>query len=261
MLQNKVNYSELLSRRKFDSTTQIVPDKIYFTIEDGINDTAVIGTAGNFVSITGLPKARKSTIIGAMIASFLIQQPVYTFSLKIHKDKNKIAIFDTEQSEYDFKRNITAIERITGYTTSEVFTFLDAYLLREDDSNNILMLINEYLKNNSDTGIVIIDGLLDLIDNMNDEGASKRLIRTLKRWAKKHDILIITVLHLGKKDNSSIGHIGSASDRYAQSTLTVEKTKEGNTTITGKYLRSAKDFEQIEIMWSNDRKKYIQLKP
>jgi hypothetical protein len=261
MLQNQVNYSELLSRRRFDADTQIVPDKIYFTIEDGINEPAVIGTAGNFVSITGLPKARKSTIIGAMIASFLIAKPVYTFCLKIHKDKTKIAIFDTEQSEYDFKRNVTAIESITGYTTKEVFLFLDAFLLREDDSNNILMIINEYLKNNNDTGIVIIDGLLDLIDNMNDEGASKRLIRTLKKWAKKHDILIITVLHLGKKDNSSIGHIGSASDRYAQSTLTVEKTKDGNTTITGKYLRSTKDFEMIEIMWNNDRKKYIQLKP
>ena len=261
MLQNQVNYLELLSRRKFDASTQIIPDKIYFTIEDGVNDPAVIGTAGNFVSITGLPKARKSTIIGAMIASYIIGQPVYTFSLKIHTDKKKIAIFDTEQSEYDFKRNITAIERITGYTTAEVFTFLDAYLLREDDSVNILLLINEYLKNNPQTGIVVIDGLLDLIDNMNDEAASKRLIRTLKKWCKKYDILIITVLHLGKKDNSSIGHIGSASDRYAQSTLTVEKTKEGNTTITGKYLRSAKDFEQIEIMWSNDRKKYIQLKP
>jgi len=260
-MANQVNYFELLNKRRFDSNTSIIPDKIYFTIEDGVNDPAIIGTAGNFVSITGLPKARKSTIIGAMIASFLIAKPVYTFSLKIHKDKTKIAIFDTEQGEYDFKRNITAIEKITGYTTKEVFTFLDAFLLREDDPHNILMLINEYLKHNPETGIVVIDGLLDLIDNMNDEGASKRLIRTIKRWAKKHDILIITVLHLGKKDNSSIGHIGSASDRYAQSTLTVEKTKEGTTTISGKYLRSARDFEQIEIMWNNDFKKYTQIKP
>jgi len=66
---------------------------------------------------------------------------------------------------------------------------------------------------------------------MNDEGASKRLIRQLKRWARKYGILIITVLHLGKKDMSSIGHIGSASDRYAQSTLTIEKNKFGQSTI------------------------------
>lgn len=260
-MQNKLNYSEILSKRKFDHSVSVIPDKIYFTIEDGINDPAVIGTAGNFVSITGLPKARKSTIVGAMIASFMIGRPIYTLSLKIHKEKNKIVIFDTEQSDFDFNRNIAAIEKLTGYNKKEIFTFLDAYLLREDDPQMILMLINEYLKINPDTAIVVIDGLLDLIDNMNDEAGSKRLIRTLKIWAKKHDILIITVLHLGKKDMSSIGHIGSASDRYAQSTLTVEKTKDGNTTISGKYLRSAKDFEQIEIMWNNDTKKYIQLKP
>jgi len=75
------------------------------------------------------------------------------------------------------------------------------------------------------------------------------------------NILIITILHLGKKDNSSIGHIGSASDRYAQSTLLVEKTKEGTFICAPKFLRSAKDFEIIEIKYSEEQKKFIQIKP
>jgi len=260
-MQEEIQYGQLLQARKFDFTNNIAPDRIYFTVDDGDNEPAVIGTAGNFVAITGLPKARKSTVVAAMIASFITGKPVYTFSLKIHKGKTKIAIFDTEQSPFDFNRQIFTIERLTGYSKADIFIFLDAFLMREDDPTMIMRLISEYLKENTDVGILIIDGLLDLIDNMNDEGASKRLIRMLKRWAKKHDILIMTVLHLGKKDQTSIGHIGSASDRYAQSTLLIEKTKEGDTVISAKYLRSAKDFEPIQIHWDSNLKKYIQLKP
>jgi hypothetical protein len=260
-MQEQTNYAEILHARKFDYKNNIAPDRIYFTVENGVDDPAVIGTAGNFVAVTGLPKARKSTVVAAMVASYITGKPVYTFSLKIFKDKNHIAVFDTEQSPYDFNRQINTIEKLTGYSKADIFTFVDAYMMREDDPDVILKLINEYLKQNENVGILIIDGLLDLIENMNDEGASKRLIRLLKRWAKKHDILIITVLHLGKKDQTSIGHIGSASDRYAQSTLIVEKTKEGDTTISAKYLRSAKDFETVQIHWDPNNKKYIQLKP
>jgi len=261
MQQPPTNYAEILASRQFDYTREVIPDKIYFTIDDGINEPAVIGTAGNFVAITGLPKAGKSTFVSALISSHLINSPVFTFSLKAYPGKFKIAIFDTEQSPYDFNRTVNRIERFTKFERPAVFKFLDAYLTREDNSTDILKLINTYLKNTPECGILIIDGILDLIDNMNDEGASKRLIRILKRWGKKYEVLIITILHLGKKDNSSIGHIGSASDRYAQSTLLVEKTKEGTFTCAPKFLRSARDFETIEIKYSEQYKNFIQIKP
>ena len=255
------NYGEILAARKFDHTATVAPDRIFFTIKDELNDDAVIGTAGNFVAITGLPKARKSTIISALVASFITGTPVFNFQLKIHKEKDHIAVFDTEQSPYDFNRSINTIEKLSGYSRPDVFTFLDAFLLSQDEPSEILRIIDQYLKITPNCGIIVIDGLLDLIDNMNDEGSSKRLIRILKKWAKRHEILIITVLHLGKKDQNSIGHIGSASDRYAQSTLLVEKTKTGTTTITGKYLRSSGGFNPIEISWNQQLKKYIQLNP
>jgi predicted kinase len=255
------NYAEILPKRKFDHTTAVVQDKIYFTIDNGIDEPAVIGTAGNFIALTGLPKAGKSTFVSALISSFITGKPHFTFNLKSYQDKYKIAVFDTEQSPFDFNRTIYRIERFTNYDRAGIFKFFDAYLTREDNSSDILRLINEYLKQTPECAILIIDGILDLIDNMNDEGASKRLIRVLKKLGKKYDILIITVLHLGKKDNSSIGHIGSASDRYAQSTLLIEKTKEGTFTCVPKFLRSAKDFETIEIKYSEEKKIFVQIKP
>lgn len=247
-----IDFAQLLETRRFNHTTQVKPDKIYFTIQNN-----VIGTSSNFVAIVGLPKAHKSTIISALISSFISGREILDFKLNAYKEKFKIALFDTEQSPFDFNRSINRIEKFTQYDVPGIFKFFDAFLLREDNASTILRLIDTYLKNNPTTAIIIIDGVLDLIDNMNDEGASKRLIRLFKKWGKMYDVLIITVLHLGKKDQSSIGHIGSASDRYAQSTLLIEKTKNGTFTCTPKFLRSAKDFNTIEIMYSEKHKNFI----
>jgi len=248
------SYADILEKRRFNHTTHVTPDKIYFTIQDN-----VIGTSSNFVAVTGLPKTSKSTIISALIASFISGRPVLDFKLHAYENKFKIALFDTEQSPYDFSRSVNRIQKFTNYDQAGIFKFFDAFLCREDNSGNILRLIDTYLKQTPEAAILIIDGLLDLIDSMNDETASKRLIQTLKRWGKKHEILIITVLHLGKKDQSSIGHIGSASDRYAQSTLLIEKTKTGTFTCAPKFLRSAKDFNTIEISYSEQSKNFIQI--
>jgi len=244
----------MLDNRRFDHSTNIIPDKIYFKIND-----AVIGTAGNFVALTGAAKTGKSTFISAIITSALLGKPFFDFNIQTYPDKYKIAIFDTEQSPYDFNRCINRIEKNTGYERSGVFKFFNAFLMREDNSTEILKMINNYLNNTPELAVLIIDGILDCIDNMNDETASKRLIRILKKWGKKHDILIIIVLHIGKKDLSSIGHIGSASDRYAQSTLIVEKTKTGTFLCQSKFLRSAKDFDPIEIMYKEETKNYIKI--
>ena len=253
MSKAKTDYKKILASRKFDFSTPIVQDKIYFSI-----DKNVIGTSGNFITISGLPKAGKSRFIGAIIAAWLSDRPVFDFKMHRYQDKTKIALFDTEQGTYQFEKLIKFIKQ--NCKTENIYVDFDAYLLRQDNSQDIAILIDTYLKENKDCGVLIIDGILDLIDNMNDEGASKALIRRLKHWAVINDILIITVLHLGKKDLTSIGHVGSASDRYSQSTLLVEKTKDNKYTCASKYLRDAMDFETISIWFDPNVNEFIQIK-
>lgn len=237
-----VSYTDLLQARKVDFTKPVSQDKVYFSIKGN-----VIGTAGNFITLSGLPKAGKSRFIAAIIAAWISDKEIFDFKLHRYQDRFKIALFDTEQGQYDFQRNLKFIKKLCN--TENIYNDFDAFLFRQDNSQDIILMIEQYLKINPDVGVIVIDGILDCIDNMNDEGASKSLIRTLKRWAALNDILIITVLHLGKKDLTSIGHIGSASDRYAQSTLLIEKTKQGTYNCQSKYLRSAKDFDTIEIYY------------
>lgn len=248
------NYLEILNACKLDATTKIPNDNIYFVIQN-----KCIGSTGNFVSLVGLPKAGKSTFISAIIAAGISKKEIFGMNIITYENKYRIALFDTEQSNIDFQNKAKQIKRLSKQ--ADIYKNLDVYTVTEHSANTIMHLIKMYLEITPTCAVLVVDGILDLIDNMNDEKQSKYLTKFLRVMAKKFDVLIITVLHLGKKDKTSIGHIGSSSDRYAQSTLEIEKTKEGTFKMSAKMLRSASDFEPIELAWSDDNKSYIHLNP
>lgn len=248
------NYIEILQNCRIDNNTVIKIDHLYLTINNN-----VIGTGGNFVSFTGLPKSSKSTFICGVIASCIARTQIFGFNCLTypHLNKTRIALFDTEQSNFDFQRKAKIIKKLAK--VENIYNVFDAFTVTEHSTTTILHLIKTYLQNTPDIAVIIIDGLLDLIDNFNDERASKNLIKILRSWAKKYDILIITVLHLGKKDNMALGHLGSTSSRYCQSELEIAKTKNNTYTLTPKMLRSAGNFEPVEIMYSEIEKSFIQI--
>jgi len=250
-------YFDLLTSLRFSDTTNCESERIHFVITDGVND-AVIGTAGSYVVFSGLPKAGKSTYLGAIIASAISNKVVFNFKLFTYPGlKGRIALFDTEQSNYDFKRTINRIKKLSG--VRDIYKNFDAFTVREQYTSDILKLIYSYLVSTPKCGILIIDGLMDLVDNFNDERESKKVVKYLRLWSKKFDCLIITVLHLGKSDKSSLGHLGSFAERYSQSTLLIEKTKQQTITCTPKLLRSAGDFTPIEILYDPGLKDYRQI--
>jgi KaiC/GvpD/RAD55 family RecA-like ATPase len=249
----QLNLPELLSAVKFNPDAHIEPDKIYFAIGE-----AIIGTAGNFVTLSGLPKAGKSTFISAIVASFVANKEVFSFRSFNYEYSRKIALFDTEQTNFDFSRTITRIKKLAK--KADIFQNLDCFLMREQSAFEILHLINYYLKqNDGKVGIVVIDGILDCLNSFNDETESKKLIRILKRWASKYGCLIVTVLHTGKQSGQTLGHYGSMSDRYSQSTLNIEKSKQGSFVCAPKLLRSAGDFLPVEIVYNEKLNNYEQI--
>jgi hypothetical protein len=199
------------------------------------------------VCTLGCPKAGKSTYIAALIASAFVTYDVFSMKLHLPTDRKKLCYFDTESSDYDFFRQIN---KIKGFC--ELANLPDtfyAFQVREDGSGLIRRMIETYLELNPDCSVIIIDGLLDLLVNYNDEKESSLLTKWLKKITKIYNVLLVTVLHQSKSNLSTTGHIGSASDRFAQSTLDIVKDKEKNSyVLTSRFMRSDSDFEPVTLM-------------
>ena len=236
--------SQLLQLRKYDPNTIPKEQHIAWTIQN-----KCIGSLGNYCCINGLPKVGKSTFVSALVGSAALpaNQDNFTMKLITPADRKKVAFFDTESSLYDFYR---VIERIKYFSLrSNLPEQIDAFNMREDNPKKIREMITEYLKTNPDCSIIVIDGLLDLVLNYNDEIETRLLTNWFKRITKEYNILLIGVLHLSKSNGESIGHLGSNTDRWSQSSLLVEKHKESNQLVMkSKFLRSTDDFDPIALM-------------
>lgn len=238
-----VDYRQLLEERHYKLDYEPVEEHKILTIQE-----KVVGTAGNFMILSGLPKAGKSTFLHAIISSsFMANKNIYGISLQPDK-RQCIGYFDTESAEYDFYRNIKRIRTFCNmYSLPSTFNM---FTTREDNCETNKALVEAYIKTGI-ASVVIIDGLLDLIVNYNDEAESRRLIDWLKRITSQNKVLIIGVIHTGKKDNHTLGHFGSMADRYAQSVLEVVKEKETSTIqLWAKYMRSDREFDPIYLGWT-----------
>lgn len=234
--------TEFINSRRFDYY-QTPPDEIkVLTIRDNL-----ILSRSNFALLTGAPKVGKSTFTTCILASAISNNPIFNIRCYCNQDKPNVALFDTEQAQSDLYKSIQRIFYLAGTTPINQF---DVFSLRRDDATIIKQILENYIVNNPLTGLIIIDGLLDLVYNFNDEKECKILIDYLKRVTAEYNISLIGILHTGKTTGSSVGHIGSFADRYCQSNLEIAKDKEA-IQLKGKLLRSAGDFEPITLVRDN----------
>lgn len=244
MTNDARDLNDILLSRKYDAANRPAAQVPIFTVQG-----KVVGCLQSYIVFSGLPKASKSTFVGAAAASALVPDfsSVWGMKLALPKDRPRIGYFDTEMSSFDFYRQIDKIVSLADKRSLPP-TF-DAYSLREDMPGSILIMIEQYLINNPDCSCVIVDGLLDLCLDYNDPKETRLVTNWLKRITKQYDILLLGVLHLGKGQGETLGHLGSNTDRWSQSTMIVEKNKEHNQfVLKPKYLRSDSDFEPVAIM-------------
>ena len=236
-----ITINDTLQLRRYNPTHIPEPEQVVLTIGG-----RTIGTLQNFVVYSGLPKAGKSTFIAATLASALMPGDQFGIKISFPEDRRRVCLFDTESSDYDFYRQIDKIKRFSHINMlPDVF---DAYKVREDHPKQIKEMIELYLQQTPQCSVMVIDGFLDLLLNFNDEIESRMLINWLKRLTKQYNCLIIGVLHLGKKDGHTLGHLGSMVDRYTQSLLKITKDKEQLTySLTPEMLRSDVDFLPIVL--------------
>jgi hypothetical protein len=227
-----------------------VTQEVIFTIQQKI-----VLCYGSLLVLTGKPKARKTTFLHAFIGAAILNQNIWGIASQMKSDKNLVCLIDTEQSIYDLHQSLGRLQDTINLKLSTTVNF-KAYSARSLDLNQLINLIDTICGKNSNLGLLCIDGLLDLVNDINDVREAKSAIQYIKNTADKYNIGIVGILHQNKGTNFSLGHLGSFASRFAQSELSIEKQEDSTSKLSAVFLRSADNINPIEIDFDTTRQIY-----
>ena len=189
-------------------------------------DNSSIATLGNFSASTGKAKAKKTFNVSALVAASLANGKVLNYRASLPEGKRKILYVDTEQSRYHCHNVLERILKLAGLPTSIDNENLDFICLREYTPSVRIEVIDYALAQDQSYGLVIIDGIRDLLLDINNAGESVEVINKMMEWSSKYDLHIHCVLHQNKGDNNVRGHIGTEMNNKAGLPEIVEHTPE-----------------------------------
>lgn len=144
-------------------------------------------------------------------------------SSRLPSNKRIAIVFDTEMGKYHVSKAQQRILSIAGLQTSGN---LIVYRLRKYNAAERLAFIEYTLYNTENIGIVLIDGLRDLITSINDEEQASMITSKLLKWSEERNICIICVLHQNKSDLAVRGTVGTEAQNKAEAVYSVTKSTE-----------------------------------
>jgi hypothetical protein len=207
-------------------------------------NNSVIGTLGNFSCTTGAAKAKKTFNVSAICSAALSNKNILGYSVILPENKRRILYFDTEQSKYHFHKVIKRIVKLACFPDNEHPVNLITYCLRGNGPEMMTKIIENQINKYDDVGLVFIDGVRDLIFDINNAHESTEIITKLMQLTQEKLIHIHCVLHINKTDGNSRGHLGTELNNKSETVLMVTKDKNDKdiSTVESVFMRD-KDFE------------------
>ena len=222
---------------KITDEIQTAPEVLYA-------NGSVIGTLGNFSASTGKAKSKKTFNVAAIVGASLVNGKVLGYTAEFPDDKRTILYFDTEQSPYHCQKVMERALRLAKLPTDEHPERLKFAALRQLTPTLRLEVIEQAIINTPNVGLVVIDGVRDLMYDINCAKESTDLIGKLMEWTDKYQIHIHTVLHLNKSDDNARGHVGTELNNKAETVLQISRSKTDDTVseVSATMIRAA-EFE------------------
>ncbi len=252
---DKYNASDFLKESEVKIEDNIQKPPICLSIIENGNES-VLGTLGNFSLVIGKAKSRKSFFISIALAACL-KNGIVLDKLKgnLAGNNNEILYFDTEQGKYHVYQALNRVCRL-----SNIFkpTKLKVYGLRKYTPEERMLLIESAIYSTDNLGFVVIDGIRDLINSINDEGQATMIATKLLKWTEERNIHILCVLHMNKGDSNARGHLGTDLQNKAESVLSIKKDdKQKEYSIVEEEYCRDKDFKPFAFSINADNLPYM----
>lgn len=189
-------------------------------------DDAIITTIGNFCTISGKAKSKKTTFLSMMIAASVNGQYNKRLKAPLPDDKKRVLLIDTEQGRWHVQGVVKRVHRLTGMPMEMDIPNLETYCLRKYSTTERLQVIEHLLDKYSDLGIVYLDGVRDIVFSINDETEATETASRLLRWTEEKKIALVCVLHQNKGDTNVRGHLGTELMNKSESVISITKDKD-----------------------------------
>lgn len=235
----------------------VIVDKppVIMSINHSINQYANwdrLMTLGNFSIITGKSKAKKTFLLKKIIATLGTNAADRDnkFCASLPENKTAILHFDTEQSNYDVWKAAADIHTIAGNMPN-----VGTFKLRDRKPIERLEIIKHAIDKFRDSiGVVIIDGIADLVNSINSEDEANEILHKFMKWTVDYNIHIIGVLHQNKGNDFATGWIGTQILKKAELVIGVEKAKEDPkySRVYCDVIRGAKEFPDFNFFINQD---------
>jgi hypothetical protein len=232
------NPKDVFNECLINPNEELPPPPIAISIGHKFNEDVPLITYGNICCIVGASKSMKSFLKSTFLACYIGGQAQNRFiDIKGHNTKGKYILdIDTEQGKYHVQR---VVRRVTTMIGSN-YAGYKGFALRPKTPKERVMFI-EWLLNESEfsgkIGVLSIDGIADLIEDVNDLKSSNEITQKLMSWSSDHNIAIITILHKNFDSAKPTGHLGSAILKKSESVVFVNK-EEDTVTVNAKYTRN-----------------------
>lgn len=230
---------------------QPVAISIGYSDYKGSNYPIPLGSYGDFSCLVGASKTKKSFLKSMIVAGYIGgSSNMYAPDIRGHRDSDKYVIdIDTEQSEFHSQRVFRRVVEMVGTNPD----FYKPFSLRKLSANERFEFIDwlftssQYVGN---IGLVSIDGIADLVNDVNDLEASNKIAQKLLEWSAKENCHIITILHRNFGTNKPTGHLGSAVLKKAETVVFIENQNEV-TIVNPEYTRN-QSFDPFAFIVDKD---------
>lgn len=181
-----------------------------------------IGSRENIVTITGKAKSRKTIIAAALMTSILNADGFLGFDSTLESDSNVLHI-DTEQGYSHYYYSVKRV--LDDADMTAVPENFHSRHIRDADIARSIELI-EYLLDKLKPAVFILDGVTDLVSDINDQSEAVEIGKRIQRWTTDYNMLFVNVIHITKSTNFMTGAVGTYLEKKSETVIHVEIDKD-----------------------------------
>jgi hypothetical protein len=217
--QKKVSLQEILKHRVLPSDEIPKPECVLY-----FHDQMVM-TRKNISCITGKAKVGKTFLMTLLNETILMKGDFHnTLKSFLPKGKDKIIYIDTEQSDYHI---LLILKRIKDVVSDEKIENLYMFNFDAIDIEKRKEYTRELIYAIDGVGLVVIDGIADLIYDPNDIRESSQMVSDLRKWSVEKDLHIVNVIHQNPSENQKMrGHLGTILTNKSETVIQISSSKE-----------------------------------